>query len=89
MSWWKKVINFFKPLPADELLNPLKDVKKEEPVVEEVLEEIKSIHSGYFKKNNFFYDQYYENHIETVNKWLDLSKINKKKIISLTPSNIF
>ena len=39
MSLWKKVINFFKPLPADELLNPLKDVKKEEPVVEEVLEE--------------------------------------------------
>ena len=41
MSWWKKVINFFKPLPADELLNPLKDVKKEEPVVEEVVEEVK------------------------------------------------
>jgi hypothetical protein len=39
MSWWKKVINFFKPLPADELPNPLKDVKKEEPVVEEVIEE--------------------------------------------------
>ena len=25
MSWWTKVINFFKPLPADELPNPLKD----------------------------------------------------------------
>ena len=39
MSWWKKVINFFKPLPADELPNTLKDVKKEEPVLEEVVEE--------------------------------------------------
>ena len=56
---------------------------------DDLLEEIKFIHSGYFKKNNFFYDQYYENHIETVNKWLDLSKNNNKKITSLTPSNIF
>ncbi|OUU28806.1 MAG: hypothetical protein CBC04_00680 [Verrucomicrobia bacterium TMED44] len=56
---------------------------------DDLLEEIKFIHSGYFKKNNFFYDQYYENHIETVNKWIDLSKINDKRIKSLTPSNIF
>jgi hypothetical protein len=25
MSWWTKVINFFKPLPSDELPNPLKE----------------------------------------------------------------
>ncbi len=56
---------------------------------EDLLEEIKLIHSGYFKKNNLFYDQYYENHTETVNEWVDLSKINNKKITSLTPSNIF
>tara|TARA_R100001163_G_C4987494_1_gene141333 strand:- start:265 stop:489 length:225 start_codon:yes stop_codon:yes gene_type:complete len=35
MSWWNKLVSFFKPLPADELPNPLKEVKKEEPVVEE------------------------------------------------------
>ena len=29
---------------------------------DDLLEEIKFIHSGYFKKNNLFYDQYYENH---------------------------
>ena len=56
---------------------------------EDLLEEIKLIHSGYFKKNNLFYDQYYENHINTVKEWLDLSKNNKKIIKSLTPSNIF
>ena len=25
MSWWNKLVSFFKPLPADELPNPLKD----------------------------------------------------------------
>jgi hypothetical protein len=35
MSWWNKLVSFFKPLPADELPNPLKEVKKEDPVVEE------------------------------------------------------
>ena len=35
MSWWNKLVRFFKPLPADELPNPLKEVKKEDPVVEE------------------------------------------------------
>ena len=56
---------------------------------DDLLEEIKFIHSGYFKKNNLFYDQYYENHLRTVKEWLDLSKNNKKIIKSLTPSNIF
>jgi hypothetical protein len=35
MSWWNKLVSFFKPLPADEFPNPLKEVKKEDPVVEE------------------------------------------------------
>ena len=35
MSWLNKLVSFFKPLPADELPNPLKEVKKEDPVVEE------------------------------------------------------
>ena len=35
MSWWNKLVSFFKPLPADELPNPLKEVKKKDPVVEE------------------------------------------------------
>ena len=35
MSWWNKLVSFFKPLPADELPNPLKEGKKEAPVVEE------------------------------------------------------
>ena len=25
MSWWNKLVSFFKPLPADKLPNPLKD----------------------------------------------------------------
>ena len=33
MSWWTKVINFFKPLPADELPNPLKEEKYETELV--------------------------------------------------------
>ena len=35
MSWLTKVINFFKPLPADELRNPLhwKNVEEETKVV--------------------------------------------------------
>ena len=56
---------------------------------DDLLEEIKLVHSGYFKKNNLFYDQYYENHIKTVKEWLELSKSNKKILKSLTPSNIF
>ena len=56
---------------------------------DDLLEEIKFIHSGYFKKNNIFYDQYYENHLETVKNWIDLSKTSNKIIKSLTPSNIF
>ena len=39
MSWWNKLVSFFKPLPADELPNPLKEVKKAEPVVKEIVEE--------------------------------------------------
>ena len=35
MSWWNKLVSFFKPLPAEELPNPLKEVKKEDSVVEE------------------------------------------------------
>jgi len=56
---------------------------------DDLLEEIKFIHPGFFKKNNLFYDQHYENHINTVNEWLDLSKKNKKIIKSITSSNIF
>jgi hypothetical protein len=56
---------------------------------DDLLEEIKFIHSGYFKKNNIFYDQYYENHLETVKNWIDLSNTSNKIIKSLTPSNIF
>ena len=56
---------------------------------DDLLEEVKLVHSGYFKKNTLFYDQYYDNHIKTVKEWLDLSKSNKKILKSLTPSNIF
>tara|TARA_R100001443_G_scaffold55627_1_gene66768 strand:- start:270 stop:506 length:237 start_codon:yes stop_codon:yes gene_type:complete len=33
MSWLKKLINFFKPLPADELPNPLKEEEHETELV--------------------------------------------------------
>tara|TARA_X000001382_G_scaffold41075_1_gene27573 strand:- start:4852 stop:5052 length:201 start_codon:yes stop_codon:yes gene_type:complete len=33
MSWWTKVINFFKPLPSDELPNPLKEKEYETELV--------------------------------------------------------
>ena len=33
MSWWTKVINFFKPLPSDELPNPLKEEEHETELV--------------------------------------------------------
>ena len=39
MTWWNKLVSFFKPLPADELPNPLKEEKKVDPVVQEPVEE--------------------------------------------------
>ena len=33
MSWLKKLINFFKPLPGDELPNPLKEEEHETELV--------------------------------------------------------
>ena len=33
MSWWTKIINFFKPLPSDELPNPLKEEEYETELV--------------------------------------------------------
>ena len=75
MSWWKKVINFFKPLPADELPNPLKDVKKEEPVVEEVIEETELVRARN-KKGRYVAD---DPSTPDINEAYTTVKVKKKK----------
>ena len=75
MSWGKKVINFFKPLPADELPNPLKDIKKEKPVVKEVLEETELVRARN-KKGRYVAD---DPSTPNINEAYTTVKVKKKK----------
>tara|TARA_R100000742_G_C4276362_1_gene97372 strand:+ start:1650 stop:1892 length:243 start_codon:yes stop_codon:yes gene_type:complete len=75
MSWWKKVINFFKPLPSDELPNPLKEVKKAEPVVKEIVEETELVRARN-KKGRYVAD---DPSTQDINEAYTTVKVKKKK----------